>query len=82
MVDALRPGRARERRANVVGIFPNDDAVLRLLGSILIEQNDEWAVSGNLISQESIKKALALRPDSQPAKEEATAQTTALRKAS
>jgi hypothetical protein len=39
-------------------------------------------VSRNLISQESIKKALALRPDSQPAKEDTTAQTPALRKAS
>jgi transposase-like protein len=77
-----RLNRELKRRANVVGIFPNDDAVLRLLGSILIEQNDEWAVSRNLISQESIKKALALRPDSQPAKEDTTAQTPALRKAS
>ena len=51
------------RRTDVVGIFPDDRALVRLAGMLCIEQNDEWLVGRGYLSAESISLVLAGQDD-------------------
>ncbi|PQO86631.1 IS256 family transposase [Massilia phosphatilytica] len=53
-----------KRRTNVVGIFPNDKAIIRLVGAMMLEQNDEWSLQRRYMQLEGL---LSLS-DNQPAR--------------
>ena len=59
-----------KRRVDVVGIFPNDDAIVRLAGSVLVEVHDEWAIAERrYLSDSSMAKLYETDKDDSETKE-------------
>jgi Transposase, Mutator family len=69
-LDGAVPYQEIKRRTNVVGIFPDDAAVLRLAGAVLIETHDEWQVAERrYLSQGSMAKLTQTGDDAARPKE-------------
>ena len=60
-----------KRRADVVGIFPNEASIIRLIGAVLLEKNDEWQLQHRYMQVEAMAEFLA------PANEAGTRQIAA-----
>jgi transposase-like protein len=72
-----RVNREIGRRTDVVGIFPNDRALLRLAASVVIEQNDEWLVGRRYLSNHSLDAILDSETNTDQDREESPELTAA-----
>ena len=57
-----------KRRADVVGIFPNEASITRLIGAVLLEQNDEWLLQHRYMQVEGMAELTPPLIDADPAK--------------
>ena len=48
-----------KRRADVVGIFPSEQSILRLIGAVLLEANDEWQLQQRYMQVEAMAELLS-----------------------
>lgn len=55
-----------KRRADVVGIFPNEGSIIRLVGAVLLEQNDEWQTQNRYMQIEAMAEMANPAVDAQP----------------
>jgi transposase-like protein len=55
-----------KRRADVVGIFPNEASITRLIGAVLLEANDEWQLQHRYMQLEAMAELAAPDPDAEP----------------
>ncbi len=55
-----------KRRADVVGIFPNEDSIVRLVGAVLLEQNDDWLTQNRYMQIEGMTEMASSAIDAQP----------------
>jgi putative transposase len=56
-----------KRRADVVGIFPNEGSIIRLIGAVLLEANDEWQIQHRYMQTEAMAELLPPLIDAAPA---------------
>jgi putative transposase len=56
-----------KRRADVVGIFPNEASITRLIGAVLLERNDEWQLQHRYMQVEAMAELTAPAAEPEPA---------------